>query len=340
MKSRRGFRNGKWLRKAVDGVVGPMNRHLVIIGMVGTATLVFLVFILMGVRSEAYKESIDVRPRIVVESEERVGTLVSSVVKGSRNGAVVVLVANYGYREFAMNTICSLRNVGLHDNLLISLDEEMHSYARKRSVPSVLFSTDKSKADIHFSSDAADFGSKDFVILSQTKTAAVLSVLKRKVPVLFVDLDVTLLKNPLPIMKTFNEDLVVTSDIKHGRDDPKNLNLRLNSGLFLARPKPAVMDAFEEIAEQGLNSNRSQQKAFNWVLCGQYAGAPRGTGTLVGNDRCRWKGKRGTATTRVMSLEQFPNGSGWPTTDAVAIHHNFVSGLKEKRKAIEAIGGW
>lgn len=138
----------------------------------------------------------------------------------------------------------------------------MHQFAIERKVSSIQLPRGKDagdgdgKSDNDASSftaeserleDAVSFGSDAFVKVSLKKTVAVLSLLKKGVEVLFVDVDVTLKRNPIPILSAYPEDIIATSDIMFDKDEPKNINYRLNSGLFLVRPTPQVIEAFEQV---------------------------------------------------------------------------------------------
>mmetsp|Transcript_3085 Transcript_3085/g.9406 ORF Transcript_3085/g.9406 Transcript_3085/m.9406 type:complete len:355 (-) Transcript_3085:2801-3865(-) len=334
-------------RKAIQSIFGIVEYRRLAVGAVGLVVVAFALVELLHVDDGRELPNFPgdqhevVRPQHV-RAEDIEAVTGNKVAKGGPK-YVAVFVANYGYRDLAMNMVCSLKHLGLSDYVLLSLDDKMHAFATKRGVSSVLLHSNHTKSVElleHLPEEAAQFGSKEFVRVSLTKTAVVLSLLKRNFYVLFIDVDVALLQDPLPHFAAQSESIVATSDIRFGKDDSRKLNQRVNSGLFLAKPQRQVIEAFEQIARIGAQNNRSQQKAFNWVLCGQYGGIARGRGKLQGNRHCLWQGRKGSVSTKVLSLKQFPNGSGWPTAKAVCVHQNFKQGVQEKIDAMKEMKSW
>lgn len=137
----------RWLRKAVEGVVGPTDLRRVVVGVIGFFVLSVAVFALMRADGGGYavddwngsvggelkksleermvgggsgmrksgivNESVSGRKMESVDSDRRKTRPVPDLLS-VREKVVAVMVANYGYRELAMNTICALKRVGVH----------------------------------------------------------------------------------------------------------------------------------------------------------------------------------------------------------------------------------
>lgn len=265
---------------------------------------------------------------------------------------VVALVVNYAYRHLALNFVCNLNRLGIENYLIFSLDVFAFEFFIRNKVNTFMFTEGEIPDDLgsfRYLRDKEDsFGTKAFVETSRRKSFHVLKVLELGYSVMFSDVDVAWVRNPLPQVLKKHADIVIQSDLSSlHKDKPRNYNI--NSGLYLARSNHRTITAFHAILKYSRAIRRSEQKAFNCVLCGGFKDVTSGPGLRVGRTNCIYT-PHGT-TVATLALEEFPNGSNpqlWiPTTNIskihpciVAIHANYTFGREAKIRRLKKIGFW
>lgn len=303
----------------------------------------------------------------------------TSGVGSSRNGGpnVTVVAVNFAYRELAMNFVCRLGRLGMDRNyVVLAMDRALYNYASKRGVNvfyhSVLTSEEKANAENGPGMDAESdvpavepgedhgrgneddvgfkFGSRGFVRTSQRKSMLVAEVLALGYDVFFSDVDVVLYSNPHKVFREYGEDFLIMSDV-HMYNRSQELNYNVNSGFYFVRARPRNFVALRAIVKYGKRSKRSEQKAFNHVLCGAFKDDVAGPGWRFASNRCFYR-IMGGVSTRVLPAPDFPNGSDAGLFELapsvfvgimpgmVAMHVNYVSGRDEKKSRIKAVGQW
>lgn len=305
---------------------------------------------------------------------------ISTIPSSSPSALIVVVAVNYAYRRLAVNFVCNLHRLAISNYLVLAMDLPVFHYLQQRSI-NVFFHTlhhpiphgppvppalrhlprrhltTLSSAQQH---DApAQFGTSAFLETSVRKSELVLRVLALGHPVLFSDVDVVWVRNPIVAMTNLSAHFVIASDIPaipikstttHSQTAHLSPNLALNSGLYLAQPTRPTIIALRAIVKFARAIRRSEQKAFNFVLCGAFRNISAGPGKRIGHDRCEYSHAGTTAV--VLPLLQFPNGSLqqlWAPTRrrfakqfprVVAVHANYVQGRAEKVSRIRSIGYW
>ena len=255
--------------------------------------------------------------------------------------SVVLLVTSGSHAALALNSVCHLRRLNVNNYLVISLDARAFATLRKRKVR-------VHPAPWRFQAgDNATFGTASFVGISLVKTRVVLAALSAGVDALLVDTDVAWLRDARYYLSRPRADIVATSDARP--DEP--LNTVLNSGLYFARTSARTIATFRRIARYALAIKRSEQKAFNHVLCGAFRHRIAGPGRRVGNTRCELPQRRGSSVkVKVLPLYRFPNGATaiWNNTlpriisdgSVVAMHANYVPGTQAKEQRLREMGLW
>ncbi len=193
-----------------------------------------------------------------------------------------------------------------------------------------------------------EFGTTSFLETSRRKSLLVLHVLRLGYDVLFSDVDVIWVRNPVRAMTKFPSDIVLQSDTRGDSAQPHNYNL--NSGLYYARSNRRTVRAFRAIIKYSRAIRRSEQKAFNYVLCGAFKGDHGGPGMKLGHSNCVYR--RARTTVHVLPPDQFPNGSDealWKSSikagkisqqHVIAMHANYVRGAGAKKSRIRDVGFW
>lgn len=279
--------------------------------------------------------------------------LLGNVTAGAEEGKLVVAVAvNYAFRRLVLNFVCNLRRLRRRNYIVLAMDRAVFHYLEERGV-NVYFHADAAPVPRRRLLEADDgdaFGSSAFVETSRRKSALVLGVLRLGYSVVFSDVEVIWVRDPVPIMLAHAEDLVVQSDRRLADALSAPLNFNINSGLYMARSSPRTVRAFRAIMKYGLAVRRSEQKAFNYVLCGAFKDHVAGPGKRIGDDACVYR--KGGATARVLPTDAFPNGSDdslWTVRagawrfekpKVIAAHANYISGGGSKISRIRDAGFW
>ena len=166
-----------------------------------------------------------------------------------------------------------------------------------------------------------------FYLQVYTKTKIILDALLLNITVIFVDLDIVFLKNPLPYLDCTSCDLVIQPD--EGVND-------LNTGFFLVRPtlasKELMAKSWEKMRKSSPTLARAQQAQFNWEL--------------------RKMTSQGGIKHMVLSKERFPNGRDFfnygsrsfqgdvPCPNCVIVHNNWMRCKERKRYRFKEYGMW
>eukprot|EP00223_Ostreococcus_mediterraneus_P000492 CAMPEP_0179721188 /NCGR_PEP_ID=MMETSP0938-20121108/4351_1 /TAXON_ID=548131 ORGANISM="Ostreococcus mediterraneus, Strain clade-D-RCC1107" /NCGR_SAMPLE_ID=MMETSP0938 /ASSEMBLY_ACC=CAM_ASM_000576 /LENGTH=252 /DNA_ID=CAMNT_0021595125 /DNA_START=405 /DNA_END=1163 /DNA_ORIENTATION=+ len=234
------------------------------------------------------------------------------------------------------NLACNLRLVGGFDRLVaVAFDKETITWATARNI-SMIYASKFSRAGT--SSQDVRYGTAAYKSATKLKSLAVLHILKAGYKVIFTDVDVVWFKNPyVALQQYWTTDFVIQHDSKH------DSLMKLNSGLYGARPTSDVISAFESIVDAARKSKSSEQPHFQAILCENH--------TIHG--RCMYR----NTIIRVLPSETFPNG-GWLINNSnffklgaksftkitqkplYAVHNNWVVGIERKIRRQRAHHLW
>lgn len=261
---------------------------------------------------------------------------------------VVAVAVNYAFRDLALNFVCNLHRLRIPNYIVLAMDRPVYRYLSAHGA-NVFFYEDTPRRRLLADPGGDRFGSTAFVETSRRKSLLVLKVLRLGYSVVFSDVDVVWVRDPIPHLVAHPFDFVMQSDRNHNDRDAA-LNYNLNSGFYLARASSRSVMALRAIVKYAVVIRRSEQKAFNYVLCGAFKDHHAGPGTRVGAQECTYR--KGGATVIALPLDDFPNGSNdaiWlnrstPFINAypsvVAVHANYVEGMANKVDRIKRIGFW
>lgn len=282
---------------------------------------------------------------------------------------VIIIAVNYAFRKLALNFVCNLKRLHLSNYLILAMDHAVYQYLAARATNVFFYDPSSSSSinthntahrrllqhpgippDVHGNIEGDSFGTAAFLETSRRKSILVLKVLRLGYAVLFSDVDVVWIRNPIPQLLQHNRyDFVLQSDRAH-IDSDTALNYNVNSGFYLVRSSQSAITAMQAIIKYSQAIRRSEQKAFNYVLCGAFKDHHAGPGTRIGAEQCNYR-KVG-ATAKLLPLDMFPNGSNdalWQNrSDAfertfpsvVAVHANYIEGCARKVQRIKTTGYW
>lgn len=290
---------------------------------------------------------------------------------------IVAIAVNYAYRKLALNFVCNLNRLNISNYIVFAMDKPVYDYLSQRDThvfyhdlsyglvkssslasTSSLSSSSKSRRHRKLQSierggsqeqltgndTSHQFGTTEFIETSRRKSMLVLRLLTMGYSVLFSDVDVVWVRNPIPSLLNHTGHFVIQSD-----SNTTQLNYNINSGFYLARTAPQTIIAMRAIIKYSYAIRRSEQKAFNHVLCGAFKMHHGGPGKRLGISQCQYT--RASTITEVLPLDQFPNGSNqslWIKSNqftnsfpnVVAIHANYIQHREEKENRIRDIGFW
>ncbi len=113
---------------------------------------------------------------------------------------VIATVVNYGYLNHLYNFDCYMRRLGLK-YIVFALDSQSYQNLTSPNNKQYFYSAYlQLPGENDASSSASEFRTLDFNIITARKTVAVLSLLRLGLDVLFLDIDVVLLRDPRPYL--------------------------------------------------------------------------------------------------------------------------------------------
>lgn len=274
------------------------------------------------------------------------------------NNVVVVLSASFGYLPNVVNSMCSMKRVGIKRALMVALDAEIFKWATSSDffVP-VMLPGLAERGDLQL----IEFGKERFADVSMEKFMSVKHVLATGATAVFSDGDIVYCRNPVPELLAMSKAASPRQDImfQTSYESDKLGGDYINTGLFIARPTQAARELFVRTMADWKISKINNQRAVNNRLCAAEKG-----GTVVYGRR-RWFGvRRGKPAycardglrAGFLDPERYPNG---PTRtrnvltkrtraqvrkrcdrgEATALHGNYIVGeMKELR--FQAKGLW
>ncbi len=233
---------------------------------------------------------------------------------------VVLLIFNNGPMDMVKNLMCSIKRLGIDNVVLMALEAQAYteclSFAPADScvIPAQNFSFN--------SSEFKTWGSLTYKDLTKLKSRNVLEVLLRGYNVMLLDIDLVLLKNPMPLLreKSSEWDLLAQSDARYKQVKGKG---EINTGFYYMNSNKRTIDFLTKVWELGkVIPDLSEQKVWNRLL-------------LV----------RGSSLLRVAALNttEFPNGSIFFQKKTTSANSELIVGSKRvlpsKPPMIEEVTG-
>ena len=114
----------------------------------------------------------------------------------AKDKTIILIPANLGYIQFALNLVCSLRRLKIRHYALLAMDNEVLREFQKRRLPVYV------DPDLPFvTSKSAQWAEANFHKLVCTKLVPVINLLKLGYNVLFTDADIVWRRDPFPFVK-------------------------------------------------------------------------------------------------------------------------------------------
>lgn len=121
---------------------------------------------------------------------------------------VFVTAANYGFLNHLLNFFCYVKRLNMKV-LVVSLDKKLDHYLNSNNSSQIVsFHLTAEHGEGEVNSEAAQFRSSQFNLMTERKKEVVRDILKLGYNVMFADTDVALLENPFPYLLWKNMDYV------------------------------------------------------------------------------------------------------------------------------------
>lgn len=269
---------------------------------------------------------------------QRTLRVAAAEARQSARPTVLLVLADAAYAALAYNALCHLRRLRVSNYVMVALDVPAYEYLSARGAR-VYLSDEASQREAAAQDNGAPFGTRRFVQLSWRKCELVHTALVAGIDTILSDADVVWLREPALAWHP-EIDVYASSDTRPAEQRRHGSNHVLNSGLYAVRSTAATRAAFAAIGRYARATRRSEQKAFNHVLCGAFRDTPGGPGRRVGRDSCEYSGRSGRVSVAVLDPALYPNGSSEWNSSAHTLHANYVTGAAEKGRRLKAANAW
>jgi hypothetical protein len=234
---------------------------------------------------------------------------------------LIVTYTSLGYVSFTMNLLASFQRINLTkpvELVVLALDQGSYDLLCSRHVPCWYSTTYAKSSGASLQAgqeEIANFGTKQFNMLSQQKITAIHALLGRGYNIFATDGDIAWHRDPFPSLDKYNTPLVLMD----------SEGTELNTGYFYAQSTPEVISLFAEVIECGIkNAEMNDQDCYNHV-----------------------KDKRAQADVAKLMQEfparLYPNGCQYPESDKDSIyvfHATCRVGYAAKLQYLQETGSW
>ena len=293
----------------------------------------------------------------------------------AQNGTLVLIGFNYGYQDMLLNMVCRLQQLEVPNYVIAAFDAEAMAFCRKQVLPcfpvnaeiavkaeAIVMGQGEDKVETAAAAAAAAsaevpghvdlqaaahaFGTKGFRALTKLKSQQVLRILELGYNVFWSDVDIYWKVNVIPgVLAEMGEgegsvDIAIQSNAPP-EEEAENGKRRINSGFYLAKSNPQVVEAFRQIVAHARASTLSEQPSFYTILCGDELEYVQGKSGCV-NTAIPVK-------TLLLSREKYPNGAMVEVVRGVTpvseddvriVHFNWLEGHDAKVESFVNASMW
>lgn len=238
-----------------------------------------------------------------------------------------------GFTTITMSWICNLQRLGIFSNVLIAAFDEQ-AYVALYLLGMPVFMAGKTLSSS--SKTAFDYGQEAYKAVTKLKTAVVVEILKMGRDVVWCDPDIVIFQPFVPILTSSPHEFQVQNN--NPTSLKKVVAMKTNSGFYLARAVPWVVEALSKVIHHAAKSTKSEQMSWNAVLCKHQS---------ISGKTCAWHGH----TINFLHRNQFATGNetdslypklvagnGAIPTDLVVWHNNWITGYDNKVKRVKKLG--
>jgi len=216
------------------------------------------------------------------------------------NKTIVITTLNYNSRDLLENFVCNLRRLRITNFIIAALDDQLYQYGVVRGLPiyleDTIFSSDEEMQRV----EAANHALKDVYLLTQTRLKTVQRVLSMGYDVVYSDVDVLWLRNPIP---TLRESMAPVQVLSAAAKDAAP-NSAMSCAFSFFRANSSAEDLLKTAADLMDGSTSTDTEALYSAACGTEGQFQRG------GDRC--SGSRGGDMVYFMPTKLFVDGVAQP----------------------------
>lgn len=178
-----------------------------------------------------------------------VDSLLKLAVARTKNDTVIVVFANSNYLDVLLNWLIAVHRLGISNYLVISLDEQIHTFLSERGFPSALISLDGSLEE-----------------LWNLRVQILRELCAHGIHVIHSDADAVWLRDPIPgFFSQHADDLVISQGTIWPEDCLRKQGFVLCCGLFYLRSSAATLTLMEELRKDMVNT-RDDQVTLNRLV--------------------------------------------------------------------------
>eukprot|EP00596_Hydrurales_sp_CCMP1899_P004155 CAMPEP_0119042656 /NCGR_PEP_ID=MMETSP1177-20130426/16055_1 /TAXON_ID=2985 /ORGANISM="Ochromonas sp, Strain CCMP1899" /LENGTH=243 /DNA_ID=CAMNT_0007009597 /DNA_START=320 /DNA_END=1048 /DNA_ORIENTATION=- len=175
--------------------------------------------------------------------EEKAGYYTDPNRNPSLSKTIIIAGVNNGYKDFFHNFKCYMDKLGLKF-LPISLDEGIYSYLTNNKISTTFLMRDIPGRD-RVASEPSGFGGKNFNLIGCRKMEAVAGALKLGYNVIFSDVDIAVLRDPLPYLFHTGVDYVHSDNVGCGEKWNFNMTMEGNTGFYSVVSNPSTIKTWD-----------------------------------------------------------------------------------------------
>lgn len=312
-------------------------------------------------------------PKMLRESFGEEFAFENLMAQQARDGTLVLIGFNYGYQDMLLNMVCRLQQLEVPNYVIAAFDAEAMAFCRTQVLPcfpvnaeiavkaeAIVMGQGEEKVEaavaaaarpeaaghVNLQAAAHAFGTKGFRALTKLKSQQVLRILELGYNVFWSDVDIFWKVNVVPgVLAEMGEgkgsvDIAIQSNAPP-EEEAENGKRRINSGFYLAKSNPQVVEAFRQIVAHARESALSEQPSFYTVLCGDDLEYVQGKSNCV-NTAIPVK-------TLLLSRETYPNGAMVEVVRGVTpaseddvriVHFNWLEGHDAKVESFVNASMW
>jgi len=263
------------------------------------------------------------------------------------NNTLIVIPLNFGYLEFAINLLCSIRRLDISNYVFLAMDVKVFDTLLEMGLPAYM------DRDLpHVMSEAGGWGQGEFTTLLCHKLIPVLNLLKKGINVILADADLVFLRDPRVHLRwdvdfTFSIGSCELT-LPDNADPIEHPLAKVNTGFFLARASAFVIETLTRAHDQcaGRNSDALRATVYDYI------DDQDSLNDILKEDADR---RRSRADPRIMYTYGFLNACLFANgcvyfkhlcknqscyNEEVLVHANFLIGKKEKIRNLNRTGHW
>jgi hypothetical protein len=193
------------------------------------------------------------------------------VTKYDLEKTVFVTAANFGFLNHLLNFFCYVKRLNMKV-LVVSLDKKLDDYLNSHNSSQIVsFHMQAEHGEGEVNSEAAQFRSSQFNLMTERKKEVVYDILKLGYNVMFADTDIALLEDPFPYLLWQNMDYVHSLNEPCSTDEKWAIFLEKadaegNTGYYFIRSNHRTIKLLEDLLLEMDKKKELDDQSIFWNL--------------------------------------------------------------------------